>query len=57
MNNHPSCSGCTFNTPKTQGGEGRICNGFTQPKRCPEWVMNTAREKGITVLQLKQSRR
>ena len=45
MNNHPECKGCEYNTPKTQGGKGRICNGFTQPKRCPEWRINELRER------------
>jgi len=40
MNNHLECKGCEYNTPKTKGGKGRICNGFTQPERCPEWRMN-----------------
>lgn len=33
------CIKCPYNTPKTQGGHGRICNGYTQEKfnRCPEW--------------------
>lgn len=38
-NLHPQCQGCKYNTPKTRGGQGRICNGFTQPTRCPEWAI------------------
>lgn len=40
MNSHPECLGCEYNTPKTKGGQGRICNGYTQPTRCPEWVIH-----------------
>ena len=40
MNKHPTCQGCKYNTPKVQGGLGRLCNGFTQPARCPEWAIN-----------------
>lgn len=40
MNKHPECVGCRYNTPTTQGGKGRICNGFMQPTRCPEWAIN-----------------
>lgn len=46
MNNHPECRECEYNIPKTKGGKGRICNGFTQPKRCPEWCINELRAKG-----------
>lgn len=36
------CSGCRYNTPKTRGGSGKICNGYTMAdhSRCPEWVIN-----------------
>lgn len=41
-NKNKACEGCDYNTPKIQGGYGRICNGFTQEKlgRCPEWRIN-----------------
>ena len=36
------CKSCCYNTPKTRGGRGRICNGSTMKdhSRCPEWVIN-----------------
>jgi len=36
------CVGCKYNTYKTQGGQGKICNGETMAKklRCPEWAIN-----------------
>jgi len=40
MNKHPECKGCKYNTPKTQNGLGRLCNGSSQPRRCPEWAIN-----------------
>jgi len=41
-NQVPACQGCEYNTPKTKGGFGRICNGYTQAQfgRCPEWRKN-----------------
>lgn len=40
-----ACKGCEYNTPKTRGGKGRICNGVTMRdlRRCPEWVINERR--------------
>jgi len=42
------CKGCAYNTPKTKGGYGRLCNGSTIIKhnRCPEWRINEARDEG-----------
>jgi len=42
MNNDLRCKGCRYNTFKTKGGNGKICNGITMTKhdRCPEWVIN-----------------
>ena len=42
MNKDPRCQRCRYNTPKTKGGKGRLCNGLTMTKysRCPEWVIN-----------------
>jgi len=39
-NTKENCRGCKYNTPKTQGGRGRLCDGFTQPIRCPDWAIN-----------------
>ena len=43
MNNKcKNCTGCLYNTPKTKGGYGRVCDGLTMIKygRCPEWRIN-----------------
>jgi hypothetical protein len=42
MRKDARCSGCKYNTPKSRGGVGRVCNGFTMSEydRCPEWVVN-----------------
>jgi len=42
-NNHePKCRGCKYNTFKTHGGKGKVCNGGTMKNysRCPEWAIN-----------------
>ena len=41
-NTNVKCQGCKYNTPKTQGGQGRMCNGYTMKdyNRCPEWVIH-----------------
>ncbi|GAI13922.1 unnamed protein product [marine sediment metagenome] len=46
-NNNRECIGCPYNTPKTQGGYGKTCNGYTMEEegRCPEWRINEIREK------------
>ena len=46
-NKNLKCMGCKYNTPMTKGGEGRICNGYTQHDfgRCPEWAI-TLLQKG-----------
>lgn len=46
-NQNRECIGCPYNTPKTQGGYGKTCNGYTMEKfgRCPEWKINERREK------------
>lgn len=48
------CTGCKYNTPKTRGGQGRICNGYTRALygRCPEWVINEANKSDLTVHQV-----
>lgn len=42
INDNPRCVGCRYNTPKTQGGLGRECNGgaMDDHSRCPEWAIN-----------------
>ena len=47
MNEDPRCQKCRYNTFKTRGGRGNICNGLTmtQHSRCPEWVINEYLEK------------
>lgn len=41
-NQNRECIGCPYNTPKTQGGYGKTCNGYTMEEfgRCPEWRIN-----------------
>ena len=43
-NKEEYCIGCAYNTFKTKGGEGKICNGSTMKNfnRCPEWRINEA---------------
>lgn len=43
----PRCIGCKYNVPKTLGGKGIICNQRTMVdhNRCPEWVINDARNR------------
>jgi len=49
-NNNRECIGCPENTPKTKGGFGKTCNGYTMEKfgRCPEWkIHENLVKKGI----------
>ena len=50
-NKNVECKQCSYNIPKTKGGEGRICNGNTMKlhNRCPEWRINEARKSGLTL--------
>ena len=45
-NHEPKCEGCQYNTPKTRGGQGKICNGYTMTEegRCPQWRISEIRE-------------
>jgi len=54
-NQNPECIGCPENTPKTQGGYGRTCNGYTMEEegRCPEWRINEIRDKKAKVVKKK----
>jgi hypothetical protein len=39
------CKGCRYS---------KDCNGYTQKDfgRCPEWVLNEARDKGVSVKEI-----
>lgn len=46
-NENPECRSCPYNTFKSKGGYGKICNGYTmaKEKRCPEWRMSELRQE------------
>ncbi len=48
-NKEVRCKECKYNVPKTQGGEGRICNGITMTRhnRCPEWRISERITEGL----------
>lgn len=41
-NHNARCASCRYNTPKTRGGVGRLCNGEAMRlhNRCPEWAID-----------------
>lgn len=47
MNKNPACQGCKYNTTKTKGGQGKICNGYTMKEfnRCPAWRISELKTK------------
>ena len=42
MNKNEVCKECQYNTFKTRGGKGKLCNGDLMARRlrCPEWAIN-----------------
>lgn len=56
-NQNPECIGCPYNTPKTQGGYGKTCNGYTMEEfgRCPEWRINEIREEKAEAVKKNES--
>jgi hypothetical protein len=57
MNKNNQCSECKYNTFKSKGGKGKICNGVTMEKyqRCPEWAINEYNSSGKALKSFRMS--